>query len=479
MSGGAAVEKNFHYFFRRNLANLITLSRIPLCFASFACALMVMRSHESGAQLGVLGELLLIITALTDYFDGLVARKLNAVSKIGPVADQMMDKMVYCIIFPTLAVGLMQKEGAENINHVLLFLALCVTLLVRDHWVNFLRAIADRHQADSGVKKIGKIRTLCALPIACVVYAYCFGRGEYSDLLYANALFIWIREPYFDNFLILLELLLFLINIVSAISYTRTYGTYLLDDICEGDIRLRRSILGIFPNLLTLMNALMGIFAIVLAYHDKFHLSLVLLVFAAVFDKLDGAAARKLGLIDEPIPGEKRITLGMILDDIADLISFCIAPAMIAMVYLNNNSLSWALLLYAIMGLARLIYFTLDKNPIPGYFKGLPSPAAALFVGGVVHFAFRLDPQCQYSQWVVLVLFLATGILMNAYKVTYVHFGRLMSQSKRLSQVVSIVILVSIFSVDALGLIAILLMGGYLLSPFYVKPQNQAQQKTI
>jgi CDP-diacylglycerol---serine O-phosphatidyltransferase len=465
---GDAVEKSMQYFFRRNLANFITLGRIPLCFASFACALMVMRTHGSTAHWGFLGEILLILTALTDYIDGLVARKLNAVSKIGPLADQMMDKMVYCIIFPTLAVGLMQKDGEQEINHVLLFLALCVTLLVRDHWVNFLRTIADRHQADSSVKKIGKIRTLCALPIACVIYAYCFGRGGYSDLLYTNALFIWVREPFFGNFLIMLELLLFLINVVSAISYTKIYGVYLLDDICEGDLRIRRRILGIFPNLLTLMNAIMGISAMVLAYNGKFHLSMVLLVFAAVFDKLDGAAARKLGLIEEPTPGEKHITLGMILDDIADLISFCIAPAVIAMAYLQNNSGAWMLLLYAILGLARLLYFTFDKHPIPGFFKGLPSPAAALFVGGIIHFCFRLDPEAESLSGLVFVLFFGTGILMNAYAIKYIHFGRLMSRSKKLSRLVTLVIVASIFSSDALGLIAILLMGGYILSPIFV-----------
>ena len=33
---------------------------------------------------------------------------------------------------------------------------------------------------------------------------------------------------------------------------------------------------------------------------------------------------------------------------------------------------------YAALGIARLIYFTLDKDPIPGFFKGMPTPAAAM-----------------------------------------------------------------------------------------------------
>lgn len=452
--------------FRKNLANLITLGRIPLCFGAFFCAVVVMTRPQASAAWGFWGELLLILSALTDYFDGLVARKMKTMSRIGPVADQMMDKIVYCIIFPTLAVGIMHRDGGDGMWHPMLALGLCVTLLVRDHWVNFLRSIADRHQGDSGVKRIGKIRTLFALPLACVMFAYCFSRGTYSDLFYFNSLVLWVQEHDFKRILILLELLLFLINVVSAISYTKIYGTYLLDEICEGDELVRKKILSIFPNFLTLMNAVMGISAVVLAYHQKFHLSFVLLVFATVFDKLDGAAARKLGLIEDSKPGEARaITLGVILDDVADLISFCVAPAMIAAIYVQDHVNPWWFSLYALMGLARLIYFTIDRSPIPGYFKGLPSPAAALFVGGGVHLAQVIDNQAETYATHIVLLFVAVGLLMNAYFVHYVHFGRLLSQSRKLSSFVLLVMIISVFIVKGLGAIAMILMGIYLLSP--------------
>jgi len=456
---------------RRNLANLITLARIPFCFASFACALVVIHSPEASAEWGFFGQILLIVTSLTDYFDGMVARKYNIISRIGPLADQVMDKIVYCIIFPTLAVGVMLKDGQDNVNHVILALVLCVTLLVRDHWVNFLRAIADRHNVESGVKQIGKIRTLCALPTACVMYAYCFSRGEYSDLLHLNSLLIWIQEPDFSLWVIILELSLFVINIVSAISYSRIYGNCLLEELCDGDQVAKRKLLSIFPNLLTLMNAVMGISAIVLAHHHRYHLSMVLLVFAAIFDKLDGAAARKLGLTEDRQPD--KITPGMILDDIADLISFCIAPAAIAGAYLWHSGYAVWLSLYAILGLARLIYFTFDKTPIPGFFKGLPSPAAALFVGGVIHVANQFDPDCLYMGPWVLIIFLLTGVIMNAYFVHYVHFGRLMSKSKVLTRWIFLLIIISIFLKDFLGIISLILMGGYFFSPLFTRSKPQ------
>ena len=42
--------------------------------------------------------------------------------------------------------------------------------------------------------------------------------------------------------------------------------------------------------------------------------------------------------------------------------------------------LQWAAVAYAVLGFARLAYFTFDRNPVPGFFKGMPTPAAALLV---------------------------------------------------------------------------------------------------
>ena len=67
-------------------------------------------------------------------------------------------------------------------------------------------------------------------------------------------------------------------------------------------------------------------------------------------------------------------------------------------------SLWIAALIYLLAGFARLLYFTLDKNPIPGFFKGMPTPAAALFVtaplliicqtNGAVHWGYPVSYFC-------------------------------------------------------------------------------------
>ncbi len=453
-------------FLRRNVANFITLGRIPLCLLSFTFAVLVLRGSPHEALYGFIGELLLIVTALTDYFDGLVARRYNVITKLGPLADQMLDKMVYCIIFPTISVGMMAVDGQKNIYHVILALVLCVTLLVRDHYVSFLRVVADRHQADTSVHQIGKLRTLLALPTACALYAYGFCRGNPEDFFYFNSLFVWVRSVDV-TYPIVLELSLCVINVVSAISYTRTYGSYLMKELCEDDEDLRRGILSIFPNALTCMNAIMGIVAMGLAGNGRFHLAFVMLMAAAVFDKLDGAAARKLGLVEED-SGEKRITLGAVLDDVADAVSFCLAPAAIAASYVGAHAYAWLLIGYFLAGIARLTFFTLDQHPISGFFKGLPCPAAALLTGGAVQAAHQLDPGGHhYGSWVIGV-FLAASLLMNAYFIPYVHFGKLMSRSRLLTRVVFATMLGIMFS-NYLGVYILVIMSCYLFSPLFVK----------
>lgn len=460
-------RQRLNSFLRKNVANLITLGRIPLCFASFACAILVILNVPSKIGWGFVGELLLIAAALTDYFDGMVARRLNVMTKMGPLADQMMDKMVYCIIFPTISVGIMEIDGRNNIDHVVIALVLCVTMLVRDHYVNFLRVLADRHQGDSSVHRVGKLRTVWALPTSCILYAYCFARGEPSDIFYLNALTIWVRHIDVVCFVIL-EISLFVINVVSVISYTRLYGPYLLKELCGDDEEEKRRILSLFPNSLTLMNAVMGLVAIVMASRERFHLAFVMLMAAAIFDKLDGAAARKLGLAEDQLPGKRRITLGAILDDVADGISFCIAPAAIAYLYLQGYAWAPMAFLYTAGGIVRLVYFTLDKNPIPGFFKGLPSPAAALLSGGMVQAAHHFDPKGAMLGPGVALLFIGVSLMMNAYFLRYIHFGRLMSKSRALTHAVFAAMLVTMFS-KYLGLFAVAIMAAYLVSPLYIK----------
>jgi hypothetical protein len=88
--------------------------------------------------------------------------------------------------------------------------------------------------------------------------------------------------------LFFLEILFLIINFGSIAVYCRKYGTACLDDLCLDDEVLRRRILAVFPNALTVMNALMGVLAMLFAYRGRIQEAYLILLGAGFFDKIDG-----------------------------------------------------------------------------------------------------------------------------------------------------------------------------------------------
>ncbi len=74
--------------------NLLTFSRIVLGAVIF---LLLMSSDGYSLAL-----ILFFMASITDYFDGYLARKYDAISELGEVLDPIADKIVdcFCIIWP-------------------------------------------------------------------------------------------------------------------------------------------------------------------------------------------------------------------------------------------------------------------------------------------------------------------------------------------------------------------------------------------
>jgi phosphatidylserine synthase len=216
------------------------------------------------------------------------------------------------------------------------------------------------------------------------------------------------------------------------------------------------------------------------------------LIGAALFDKLDGAVARRLGLT-EPLPGEPArphgVSLGSLLDDISDGVSFCIAPAWIfhhVMSDVSNPMIQglpygWVALLYGLAGIARLIYFTLDKTPVPGFFKGMPTPAAALLVmAPMIILSQNLGDAAAWDRFWGLASFglmIFAAIVMNTYPVRYLHIGRFMSRHPWFGRV-CLLLLCSIFT-PFYGYAFLLVMLLYTLSPLVtwrIDPREAAKE---
>jgi phosphatidylserine synthase len=464
----------------QKITALFVYSRPPLVFGGMICAIAVIWTQSP--ILYTIGVVLLFISMSFDLVDGWFAARFELHPKLAQLADRLMDKVVYSIIFPMVAVGVMWRvhfaspdPSKAEILHAILVLLLAVTVLIRDNFAHFMRGFAIRADQEPEYKEFTRLRTIVAAPVGALLYAYAFYVPEGPP----SNIYFWIS--WLGNLplrgLFFIEIIFLIINFGSIAGYMRKYGTLCLDELCLGNEQMRRRILAFFPNALTLMNAMMGLMAIFFAYQGRIREASLFLIGAALFDKLDGAVARRLGLtepLDEAQP-KKTFNFGSLLDDISDAVSFCIAPAWIFYITLSGYSdpviqrlpIGWIAWLYALMGIIRLIYFTLDKSPIPGFFKGMPTPAAALLVmAGLIIFGQSVSEAAAWTRfWGIfcfgLVIFAA--VLMNSYPLRYLHLGRFMSRHPWFGRGTLIVIF-SVFT-PYYGQACLIYMLLYTLSP--------------
>ena len=124
----------------------------------------------------------------------------------------------------------------------------------------------------------------------------------------------------------------------------------------------------------TLLNAVFGFCAMLMAFHGNQPGAAILIIFAAAADGIDGFLARKFG----------SSSLGANLDSLADLISFGAAPAFLALTSFDYPQIAWlAGIFYLISGTLRLARFNIS-NKNDAFFEGLPIPAAGIALSASV-----------------------------------------------------------------------------------------------
>jgi len=465
----------------KKLTAILIYMRPLLVFGGMLCAIAVMWNRSPVVY--TIGVVLLFISMSFDVVDGWFAARFHPYPNLAELADRIMDKVVYSIIFPLVAVGVMWRlvhltpdYSRNELLHAIFILILCVTVMIRDTFANFMRGFAIRQGQEPEASELNRLRTIVAAPVGALLYAYAFYVPEGPP----SKIYFWIS--WLGNIplrgLFFIEIIFLVITFGSIAGYVRKYGSYCLDELCLGDEGLRRRILTFFPNALTVMNAMMGLLSVFFAYQWRIREAYLILIGAAMFDKLDGALARKLGLTEPVTPEEasKRFSLGGILDDISDAVSFCIVPAWIFYICLADIAdpmldklpiglIAW---MYALFGIVRLIYFTIDRSPIPGFFKGLPTPAAALLVvAPLIMFGEAVAEMPEMVRFWGLFcagLMVATSLLMNFYPIRYIHYGRFMNRHPVFVGINALIAFIFIFT-PYFGYFCFLYMFVFVLSP--------------
>lgn len=169
----------------------------------------------------------------------------------------------------------------------------------------------------------------------------------------------------------------------------------------------RRRGIYLLPNLLTTAGLFAGFYAVLAAMSDRFEAAAIAVFAAMIIDGIDGRVARWTNTQSD---------FGAEYDSLADMVSFGIAPALVAYEWALHSlgKLGWlAAFVYTAAAALRLARFNTqvgiaDKR----YFQGLASPSAAALVAGLVWVGE--DPDAVGSRLPLLtfvVTFLA-GVLM-------------------------------------------------------------------
>ena len=125
------------------LINIVTLSRILL-----AAIIFVLLMSPDGYLLALV---LFFLAGITDYFDGYLARKYNAVSQLGEILDPIADKILILFVLFGLAINLS--------SYLIGFIG--AIIITREIWVGALRDLNARNGVINATKVtfIAKIKT--------------------------------------------------------------------------------------------------------------------------------------------------------------------------------------------------------------------------------------------------------------------------------------------------------------------------------
>src|SRR5512147_2116757 len=171
--------------------------------------------------------------------------------------------------------------------------------------------------------------------------------------------------------------------------------------------RIRRRGIYILPNLFTLAALFAGFYAIVQAMNLRFDQAAVAIFVAMVLDGLDGRVARLT---------RTQSAFGAEYDSLADMVSFGAAPALVMYEWAlgGMGRIGWiAAFVYCVGAALRLARFNTQLSVADKrWFQGLPSPAAAALVAGMLWVFNDYQVAGGDVKWFAAALTIYAGITM-------------------------------------------------------------------
>jgi CDP-diacylglycerol--serine O-phosphatidyltransferase len=224
------------------------------------------------------------------------------------------------------------------------------------------------------------------------------------------------------------------------------------------------------PNTITCLNLVCGCFSILSSLSGNLTLAAVWIVAAAVFDFCDGLSARLLHVTS---------AIGKELDSLSDVVSFGVAPAMIAYKWLTVcylqmppaaqttfvSYMTYLVFLVPALSAVRLAKFNLDTNQTEK-FIGMPTPANALFLGFIPAASEHIA--ILHNFWVVLLFAIFFAILLvSPINMISLKFKDFKLTGMNIARYLILLVGIILFLVFKLGAFPLIIFGYLLISIFY------------
>ncbi|GAB2778468.1 CDP-diacylglycerol--serine O-phosphatidyltransferase [Halomonas shantousis] len=193
----------------------------------------------------------------------------------------------------------------------------------------------------------------------------------------------------------------------AAESHSYQQDVEVIEETVENGRRVRRRGIYLLPNLFTTSALFSGFFSVVAALNGDFAAAAIAVFVAMVLDGLDGRVARMTNT---------QSAFGAEYDSLADMVSFGVAPALVAFTWILQDvgKIGWiAAFIFVACAALRLARFNVqigstDKK----WFIGLPSPSAAAVVAGCVWVFHNFDAEAFGFKLLMTLVVAAAGVLM-------------------------------------------------------------------
>jgi CDP-diacylglycerol--serine O-phosphatidyltransferase len=219
----------------------------------------------------------------------------------------------------------------------------------------------------------------------------------------------------------------------------------------------RRQGIFLFPSLLTTANLFCGFFALLLAVDQRYTEAAVAIFVAMIMDLLDGRVARLMKATSQ---------FGVEYDSLADVISFCVAPAFLLYSFALRplGRAAWfGAFLFVICGALRLARFNVQTGSIDRrFFIGLSTPAAAGVAAALVILLQGEEPPRAVRVAIAVTAYVLALLMVSTFR--YWSFKEVDFARKRPVETLLVVVLAVMIVATMHEVFLFLVFGGYALS---------------